>query len=256
MEKINETKDLRGRHDLLSTKAMARLVPPYLEGLNAAQREAVEALDGPVLMLAGAGTGKTKALTARFIHLIKAGRAQPNEILGVTFTNKAAYEMKHRVTSLLGYNVDGLKWLGTFHSVCARFLRTHAELAGLHSNFTILDTDDQLRILKQLIIAERVDEKRWPARLLLGIIDSWKNRAFTTENLPRSENDIYDGKGPAFYSMYQARLKTLNACDFGDLLLNVVTILQQNRDILLHYQKVFKYILVDEYQDTNVAQYY
>ena len=255
MKKINETKDLNGRHNLLSTKAMVRLVPPYLEGLNAPQREAVEALDGPVLMLAGAGTGKTKALTARFIHLIKTGRAQPNEILGVTFTNKAAYEMKNRVASLLGYNVDWLKWLGTFHSVCARFLRTHAELAGLHSNFTILDTDDQLRILKQLIMAERVDEKRWPARLLLGSIDSWKNRAFTPENLPRSENDIYDGKGPTFYSMYQARLKTLNACDFGDLLLNVVTILQQNRDILLHYQQVFKYILVDEYQDTNVAQY-
>ena len=231
------------------------LLPPYIRELNEPQQEAVLSLIGPVLMLAGAGTGKTKALTARFVHLLKTGSAHPNEIFAVTFTNKAAFEMKNRVGDLLGRNVEGFKWLGTFHSVCARFLRKHAELAGLEPNFTILDTDDQLRIFKQLIQAENIDEKNWPARLLASTIDNWKNRAFTPENLPMSENDKYDGLGRSLYAQYQDRLTRLNACDFGDLLLKVVTLLQANKDLLQRYQKLFKYILVDEYQDTNVVQY-
>jgi len=241
---------LRKDQDLLEP-----LLPPYIRELNEPQQEAVLSLIGPVLMLAGAGTGKTKALTARFVHLLKTGSAHPNEIFAVTFTNKAAFEMKNRVGDLLGRNVEGFKWLGTFHSVCARFLRKHAELAGLEPNFTILDTDDQLRIFKQLIQAENIDEKNWPARLLASTIDNWKNRAFTPENLPMSENDKYDGLGRSLYAQYQDRLTRLNACDFGDLLLKVVTLLQANKDLLQRYQKLFKYILVDEYQDTNVVQY-
>ncbi len=243
-------KILRKDQDLL----LGRL-PPYIRELNEPQQEAVLSLMGPVLMLAGAGTGKTKALTARFVHLLKTGSAHPNEIFAVTFTNKAAFEMKNRVSSLLGQNVEGFKWLGTFHSVCARFLRKHAELVGLEPNFTILDTDDQLRIFKQLIQAEDIDEKNWPARLLASTIDNWKNRAFTPENLPMSENDKYDGRGRSLYIQYQDRLTRLNACDFGDLLLKVVTLLQENEILLQRYQKLFKYILVDEYQDTNVVQY-
>ena len=243
-------KILRKDQDLL----LGRL-PPYIRELNEPQQEAVLSLMGPVLMLAGAGTGKTKALTARFVHLLKTGSANPNEIFAVTFTNKAAVEMKNRVGSLLGQNVEGFKWLGTFHSVCARFLRKHAELVGLEPNFTILDTDDQLRIFKQLIQAEDIDEKNWPARLLASTIDNWKNRAFTPENLPMSENDKYDGRGRSLYTQYQDRLTRLNACDFGDLLLKVVTLLQENEILLQRYQKLFKYILVDEYQDTNVVQY-
>ena len=243
-------KILRKDQDLL----LGRL-PPYIRELNEPQQEAVLSLMGPVLMLAGAGTGKTKALTARFVHLLKTGSAHPNEIFAVTFTNKAAFEMKNRVSSLLGQNVEGFKWLGTFHSVCARFLRKHAELVGLEPNFTILDTDDQLRIFKQLIQAEDIDEKNWPARLLASTIDNWKNRAFTPENLPMSENDKYDGRGRSLYTQYQDRLTRLNACDFGDLLLKVVTLLQENEILLQRYQKLFKYILVDEYQDTNVVQY-
>lgn len=243
-------KILRKDQDLL----LGRL-PPYIRELNEPQQEAVLSLMGPVLMLAGAGTGKTKALTARFVHLLKTGSAHPNEIFAVTFTNKAAFEMKNRVSSLLGQNVEGFKWLGTFHSVCARFLRKHAELVGLEPNFTILDTDDQLRVFKQLIQAEDIDEKNWPARLLASTIDNWKNRAFTPENLPMSENDKYDGRGHSLYTQYQDRLTRLNACDFGDLLLKVVTLLQENEILLQRYQKLFKYILVDEYQDTNVVQY-
>jgi DNA helicase-2/ATP-dependent DNA helicase PcrA len=186
---------------------------------------------------------------------LKTGSANPNQIFAVTFTNKAAMEMKNRVGSILGTNVEGFKWLGTFHSVCARLLRIHAELVELEPNFTILDSDDQVRILKQLIKAEKIDEKKWPPRLLASVIDNWKNRAFTPENLPDSEKDKYDGKGYLLYSQYQQRLIRLNACDFGDLLLKVVTIFQKNSAILQKYQKIFKYILVDEYQDTNVVQY-
>ncbi|UWR23598.1 ATP-dependent helicase [Sulfitobacter sp. S190] len=239
----------------LSARAMAARPQPYLDGLNPAQREAVERLDGPVLMLAGAGTGKTRALTARIVHLLNTGRAQPNEILAVTFTNKAAREMKNRVGAMLGQSADGMRWLGTFHAICVKLLRRHAELAGLKSNFTILDTDDQLRLLKQLISAEGIDDKRWPARMLSGIIDDWKNRAITPDKVPSADAGAYNHKGVEIYAAYQARLKALNACDFGDLLLHMVTIFQTHDDVLAQYQRWFKHILVDEYQDTNVAQY-
>jgi len=239
----------------LAARAMAARPMPYLEGLNPEQRAAVEALDGPVLMLAGAGTGKTKALTTRIVHLLNTGTARPNEILAVTFTNKAAREMKERVGRLLGEAVEGMPWLGTFHSICVKLLRRHAELVELKSNFTILDTDDQIRLLKQLIQAAGIDDKRWPARQLAGVIDHWKNRAWTPDTVPASEAGAFDGKAPALYRQYQTRLRELNAVDFGDLLLHVVTIFQQHPDVLAQYQRWFRYILVDEYQDTNVAQY-
>ena len=239
----------------LSARAMAARPQPYLDQLNPAQREAVETLEGPVLMLAGAGTGKTKALTCRVVHLLNTGKARPNEILSVTFTNKAAREMKTRVGDLLGHAVEGLPWMGTFHSICVKLLRRHAELVGLKSNFTILDTDDQLRLLKQLVSAANIDEKRWPARQLAGIIDNWKNRAWTPEKVPSAEAGAYNNRGTEIYAQYQSRLRDLNAVDFGDLLLLMVTIFQNHPDVLEQYQRWFKYILVDEYQDTNVAQY-
>ena len=239
----------------LSSRAMAARPMPYLDGLNPEQRAAVEAMEGPVLMLAGAGTGKTKALTTRIVHMLHTGTARPHDILAVTFTNKAAREMKDRVGGMLGERVEGMPWLGTFHSICAKLLRRHAELVGLKSNFTILDTDDQLRLLKQLIRATKIDDKRWPARALAGVIDNWKNRAWTPDNIPASEVGAYDGKGVALYKQYQIRLRELNAVDFGDLLLHIVTIFQTHDDVLQQYQRWFRYILVDEYQDTNVAQY-
>jgi DNA helicase II / ATP-dependent DNA helicase PcrA len=239
----------------LSQRAMAGRGAPYLDDLNPAQRAAVEALDGPVLMLAGAGTGKTKALTARIVHLLRQGRARPNEILAVTFTNKAAREMKERVGRLLGEVAEGMPWMGTFHSLSVKILRRHAELVGLKPNFTILDTDDQLRLLKQLVLAANIDEKRWPARMLAGLIDGWKNRAWTPDRVPSSEASAYNNRGTELYEAYQERLKTLNATDFGDLLLHCVTILQKHEDVLAQYQRWFRYILVDEYQDTNVCQY-
>ena len=239
----------------LSQQAMAVRPAPYLDGLNPAQREAVETLDGPVLMLAGAGTGKTRALTTRIAHLLVTARARPNEILAVTFTNKAAREMKTRVSGLLGHPAEGMPWLGTFHAICVRLLRRHAELVGLKTNFTILDTDDQIRLLKQLILAENIDEKRWPPRMLSHIIDGWKNRAWSPEDVPAAEAGAFDHKGVPLYAAYQARLKELNAVDFGDLLLHVIRIFKDNDDILRQYQRWFRFILVDEYQDTNVAQY-
>ncbi len=239
----------------LAARAMAARPMPYLDGLNPAQREAVEALDGPVLMLAGAGTGKTKALTTRIAHLLNTGRARPNEILAVTFTNKAAREMKERVAALLGQTVEGMPWLGTFHAICVKLLRRHAELVELKSNFTILDTDDQIRLLKQLIVAANIDEKRWPPRMLSGIIDNWKNRAWTPDKVPTEEANAFNRRGIELYAQYQARLRELNAVDFGDLLLHVLTIFQTHEDVLAQYQRWFRYILVDEYQDTNVAQY-
>ena len=239
----------------LAARAMAARPAPYLDDLNPAQREAVEALDGPVLMLAGAGTGKTKALTTRLVHLLNTGRARPNEVLSVTFTNKAAREMKLRVGRLLGETVEGMPWLGTFHSICVKLLRRHAELVDLKSNFTILDTDDQLRLLKQLVQAAGIDDKRWPARQLAGVIDHWKNRAWTPDKVSAAEASAYDGKGVALYRQYQERLRELNAVDFGDLLLHMVVIFQTHEDVLKQYQRWFRYILVDEYQDTNVAQY-
>ncbi|CUH76485.1 ATP-dependent helicase [Tropicibacter naphthalenivorans] len=239
----------------LSARAMAARPAPYLDELNPAQREAVEALDGPVLMLAGAGTGKTKALTARVVHLLNTGRARPNEILSVTFTNKAAREMKNRISRMLGQTVEGMPWLGTFHSICVKLLRRHAELVGLKSNFTILDTDDQIRLLKQLIQAAGIDDKRWPARQLANIIDGWKNRALTPDKIPSADAGAYNYAGPKLYAQYQERLRELNAVDFGDLLLHMVVIFQTHEDVLEQYQRWFRYILVDEYQDTNVAQY-
>jgi len=229
----------------LSQRAMAARGAPYLDDLNPAQREAVEALDGPVLMLAGAGTGKTKALTTRVAHLLTTGRARPNEILAVTFTNKAAREMKLRVARLLGETVEGMPWLGTFHALGVKLLRRHAELVDLKSNFTILDTDDQVRLMKQLIVASNIDEKRWPARQL-GIIDGWKNRAYTPDKVPTKDASAFDGRGIALYAAYQRRLLELNAVDFGDLLLHVVTIFQAHPDVLAQYQRWFRYILVDE----------
>ena len=247
----------------LSQRAMGAAAgqpTPYLDGLNPAQRQAVEALDGPVLLLAGAGTGKTRALTTRIAHLLTQGRATPGRILAVTFTNKAAREMKDRVARLLGETVEGMPWLGTFHSISVKILRRHAELVGagdlhLKPGFTILDTDDQLRLLKQLIAAENIDEKRWPARMLAGLIDGWKNRALTPMRVPAGESQAYDGRGAALYEQYQRRLLELNAADFGDLLLHCVTIFQAHPDVLAQWQDRFRYILVDEYQDTNVAQY-
>jgi len=230
--------------------------PPYLRGLNPPQREAVLTTDGPVLVLAGAGTGKTAALTARLAHLLWTRKAYPSEILSVTFTNRAAREMKERVGRLVGDAVEGMPWLGTFHAIGAKMLRRHAELVGLHPNFTILDTDDQLRLLKQLIQAEDLDEKRWPARQLGGLIDEWKNKGLTPKDVDAGEGERYaNGRGAQLYAAYQDRLRALNACDFGDLLLHMLTILKTDREVLQHYQQRFRYIMVDEYQDTNSVQY-
>jgi DNA helicase-2/ATP-dependent DNA helicase PcrA len=229
---------------------------PYLDGLNPPQREAVLTTEGPVLVLAGAGTGKTAALTARLAHLIASRLAWPSQILSVTFTNKAAREMKERVSAISGGAIEGMPWLGTFHSVGARMLRAHAELVGLKSNFTILDTDDQLRVMKQLIVASGLDEKRWPARQLAGMIDRWKNRGWTPKQVDAGEAESFGpGRGRELYAAYQERLKTLNACDFGDLLLHMLVIFRTQPDVLESYRDRFKYILVDEYQDTNSGQY-
>src|SRR3954466_12475055 len=230
--------------------------PLYFAGLNTEQREAVEAVDGPVLVLAGAGTGKTRVLTTRLAHILATRRAWPGQILCVTFTNKAAREMKERIGALIGGVVEGMQWLGTFHSIGAKMLRRHAELAGLKSNFTILDTDDQLRLMKQLIEAEGVDEKRWPARTLASMIDGWKNRGLRPDEVSEGEAQGYAfGKGKSLYPQYQERLKALNAADFGDLLLETLHILKTQPEILADYRDRFRYMLVDEYQDTNVVQY-
>lgn len=229
--------------------------PPYLSGLNSPQKDAVLAIDGPVLVLAGAGTGKTRVLTTRLGHLMATGRAAPWNILAVTFTNKAAKEMQNRVARVIGRPVEGM-WIGTFHSICVKILRKHAELIGLKSNFSILDTDDQIRLLKQLIQAENIDDKRWPARTLAGLIDRWKNRALAPSKVPNGESYAFaNGMGGELYEKYQKRLQIVNACDFGDLLLHVITLFQAHPDVLKEYHNQFRYILVDEYQDTNVAQY-
>ena len=228
----------------------------YLARLNAEQRAAVEALDGPLLVLAGAGTGKTRVLTTRFAHLLRSRKAFPSQVLAVTFTNKAAREMRERVGAMMGETVEGL-WLGTFHALTARMLRRHAELVGLNSNFTILDTDDQLRLLKQVMEAENLDLKRWPAPGLMAIIQRWKDRGLTPDAVtPAEDTDYAAGRARSIYEAYQARLKALNAADFGDLLLHVVTILRGHPEVLADYQRRFRYILVDEYQDTNLVQYY
>ena len=229
--------------------------PRYLDSLNESQRAAVEAVDGPVLVLAGAGTGKTRVLTTRLAHILMTGRAHPGQILAVTFTNKAAREMKDRVGALVNRPVEGW-WLGTFHALAARLLRRHAELVGLRPNFTILDTDDQIRLLKQLIQAANIDDKKWPARALLGVIERWKDRGLTPAKVSAAEQgDFAHGRILELYRAYQERLATLNACDFGDLLLHNLTLFAANADVLQSYQRQFKYILVDEYQDTNVGQY-
>ncbi|MBO9575187.1 MAG: UvrD-helicase domain-containing protein [Sphingobium sp.] len=230
--------------------------PSYLQGLNAPQREAVLTTEGPVLVLAGAGTGKTAALTARLAHLVATRLAYPSEILSVTFTNKAAREMRERVGRMIGPAVEGMPWLGTFHAIGAKMLRRHAELVGLQSNFTILDTDDQLRLMKQIIQAANIDEKRWTAKALAGLIDKWKNKGLTPAEIDAGESEAFaNGKGAAIYAAYQERLRTLNACDFGDLLLHMLTLLKTDREVLEMYQERFRYIMVDEYQDTNSSQY-
>jgi DNA helicase-2/ATP-dependent DNA helicase PcrA len=229
---------------------------PYLKGLNPEQREAVLHTEGPLLVLAGAGTGKTRVLTARLAHIVATRLAWPSQTLTVTFTNKAAREMRERALHLLGEAGEGLRWLGTFHSISAQILRQHAELVGLKSSFTILDTDDQVRLCKQIVQAENLDPKRWTPRNLAGLIDGWKNRALTPDKVPDEEAGHFgNGKGIECYRIYQARLKVLNACDFGDLLIHNITIFQENPDLLRDFHSKFRYILVDEYQDTNVAQY-
>ncbi len=240
----------------IAARARAAAGPSYLAGLNPEQREAVETLDGPVLVLAGAGTGKTRVLTCRIAHILSQGRARPGEILSVTFTNKAAREMKLRLGQMLGQAVEGMPWLGTFHSIGGRILRSHAEMVQLKSNFTVLDTDDQVRLLKQLLQAEGIDDKRWPARMLAGLIDGWKNRGLGPSQVPSGEAAVFaNGKGGKLYASYQERLKILNAADFGDLLLENIRLFREHPDVLRQYQHRFKFVLVDEYQDTNVAQY-
>jgi len=227
----------------------------YLDRLNAEQREAVETVDGPLLVLAGAGTGKTRVLTTRFAHILMTGRAYPNQVLAMTFTNKAAREMKDRVAAIIGRPVEGL-WLGTFHALCARMLRRHAEYVGLKPNFTILDTDDQMRLLKQVMEAAGIDAKRWPPQGLMGVIQRWKDRGLTPDRIGAGDDtDFADGSARVLYADYQSRLIALNAADFGDLLLHVTEILRTEADVLAQYHRAFRYILVDEYQDTNLVQY-
>ncbi|MBZ9986181.1 UvrD-helicase domain-containing protein [Mesorhizobium sp. BH1-1-5] len=231
--------------------------PDYLKGLNPEQRLAVETTEGPVLVLAGAGTGKTRVLTTRIAHILATGRAFPSQILAVTFTNKAAREMKQRIGHLIGEgNVEGMPWLGTFHSIGVKLLRRHAELAGLKSDFTILDTDDVVRLIKQLIQAEGLDDKRWPAKTFAQMIDGWKNKGLGPDEIAEGDaRSFANGKGRQLYKAYQERLQTLNSCDFGDLLYHPIRIFRAYPDVLKEYHRKFKYILVDEYQDTNTAQY-
>ena len=228
----------------------------YLEGLNPEQRAAVETTEGPLLVLAGAGTGKTRALTTRLAHILATNRAWPGQILAVTFTNKAAREMKERIRALIGDIVEGMTWLGTFHSIGVKLLQRHAELAGLKSGFSILDTDDQLRLIKQVMAAENIDDKRFPPRQMAGLIDGWKNRGLSPSAVPKGEAAGFaNGRAGAIYGLYQRRLADLNAVDFGDLLILPLRIFQANPGLLAEYRKRFRYMLVDEYQDTNVAQY-
>ncbi len=228
----------------------------YLDGLNPEQRDAVVSTDGPLLVLAGAGTGKTRVLTTRIAHILATNRAYPSQILAVTFTNKAAREMKDRIGTLIGGAVEGMAWLGTFHAIGVKILRRHAELVGLKSGFTILDPDDQLRLIKQVLEAANVDKERWPARQLAGLIDGWKNRGLTPDKVPAADAFSFAaGKGRDLYAAYQSRLKELNACDFGDLLLECLRLFREHPDVLADYHRRFRYILVDEYQDTNVTQY-
>jgi DNA helicase-2/ATP-dependent DNA helicase PcrA len=227
----------------------------YLTRLNAEQRAAVETVDGPLLVLAGAGTGKTRVLTTRFAHILLTKRAFPNQVLAVTFTNKAAREMRERVGAILGQPAEGL-WLGTFHALCARMLRRHANLVGLQSNFTILDTDDQLRVLKQIMEGYKIDPKRWAPPALMAVIQRWKDRGLTPARVTAAEDtDFANGRAREIYATYQTRLAQLNTADFGDLLLHMTEILRAHPEVLAQYHRAFRYILVDEYQDTNLVQY-
>jgi len=226
----------------------------YLNNLNKAQKEAVLYLDGPLLIVAGAGSGKTKVLTSRIAHIIKKGKAFPNQILSVTFTNKAAKEMQNRVSTMLNSEAIGLSWLGTFHSICAKILRKHASAVGLTSNFTIIDTDDQVRLIKNICKAENIDIKQLAPKYILSIIDRWKNKGFYPSEVIINKNDIFEKTVLPVYKIYQQKLLDLNACDFGDLILHVVKILERNLDIREIYSNNFKYLLVDEYQDTNYIQ--
>jgi len=239
----------------IAERALAGAAPPYLQALNPEQRLAVETLDGPVLVLAGAGTGKTRVLTTRIAHILATRRARPSEILAVTFTNKASREMRERIGGLIGGTVEGMAWLGTFHAIGVKLLRRHAELVGLKSDFTILDTDDQIRLMRQVIEAGNIDEKRWPGKLLASLVDGWKNRGLAPSAVPVGESFAFaNGRGAEMYAAYQARLKVLNAADFGDLLMECIRLFRENPDVLGEYHRRFRYILVDEYQDTNVAQ--
>jgi DNA helicase-2/ATP-dependent DNA helicase PcrA len=240
----------------MAQRDAARAAPDYLDGLNPEQRDAVETTEGPVLVLAGAGTGKTRVLTTRIAHILATGRAYPSQILAVTFTNKAAREMKERIGMLVGGAVEGMPWLGTFHSIGVKMLRRNAELVGLKSDFTILDTDDVIRLIKQILQAESVDDKRWPAKQFAAMIDGWKNKGLDPAQIPEGDARAFaNGKGRELYIAYQNRLLTLNACDFGDLLLHPIRMFKKNPDVLKEYHERFRYILVDEYQDTNTAQY-
>src|SRR5437763_3574945 len=221
----------------IAARARATAGAPYLAGLNPEQRQAVETLDGPLLVLAGAGTGKTRVLTARIAHILSLGRARPSQILAVTFTNKAAREMKSRVSAMVGEAVEGMPWLGTFHAIGVKILRRHAEMVGLKPDFTILDVDDQIRLLKQLLSAENIDEKRWPARVLAMLIDGWKNRGLTPDKVPPAEAAAFaNGKGLKLYKAFQERLRILNAADFGDLLLENIRLFREQPEVLRQYQ--------------------
>ena len=239
----------------ISQRASAAVAAPYFSGLSAEQRRAVETTDGAVLVLAGAGVGKTRVLTTRIAHILATGKAYPSQVLAVTFTNKAAREMKERIGALIGGAVEGMPWLGTFHSIGVKILRRHAELVGLKSGFTILDVDDQLRLVKQVIEAEGLDKDRWPGRQLAAMIDNWKNKGLTPDKVRTDEGNAFAGMGVRLYAAYQQRLKELNAVDFGDLLLESLRLFREHPDVLADYQRRFRYILVDEYQDTNVVQY-
>ncbi|WP_244327803.1 ATP-dependent helicase [Roseibium sp. RKSG952] len=257
MDRAFEPAPAASRTGGIAARAMAaRQAPDYLTGLNPEQRLAVETIEGPVLVLAGAGTGKTRVLTTRIAHILATGAARPSQILAVTFTNKAAREMKERISGFIGGSIEGMGWLGTFHSICVKILRRHAELVGLKSSFSILDTDDQIRLIKQVIQAEGLDDKRWTAKAFAAMMDGWKNRALGPKDVPEGEAAAFgNGRGRKIYAEYQDRLSVLNAADFGDLLLHVITLFRTNPDVLKDYQHRFRYMLVDEYQDTNIAQY-
>jgi DNA helicase II / ATP-dependent DNA helicase PcrA len=239
----------------VSQRAMAAAPAPYFAGLTPEQRRAVETTEGPVLVLAGAGVGKTRVLTTRIAHILASRKAFPSQVLAVTFTNKAAREMKERIGGLIGGAVEGMPWLGTFHAIGVKILRRHAEMVGLKDGFTILDVDDQLRLAKQVIEAAGLDKDRWPGRQLAALIDGWKNKGLTPDKVSAGDGQAFAGMGARLYAAYQQRLKELNAVDFGDLLLESLRLFREHPDVLADYQRRFRYILVDEYQDTNVVQY-